>query len=134
MLAPLAGCGNMSDSDADASPEITVTESAPAEDTSAPAETSEAQDTGSAGSDGDTNADVNCSGTSCSVTLSGDGAEADILGTAVVLETVEDGQATVRVEDREVSCREGETVSAGPLTLECTNVDEDAVTMTATLG
>ncbi len=134
LLAPLTGCGDTSDPDADVVPEETVTESAPAEDTGAPAETSEAEDTGSAGTDGGANADVDCSGTSCSVTFTGEGAEADVLGTAVVLDAVEDGRATLRAGDRELSCTEGESVSAGPLTLTCETVDEDAVTVTADLG
>lgn len=124
LLAPLTGCTGSSDSDA--SPETSAMETTPAEDTGA-AETSES-------GAGETNADVNCSGTSCSVTLTGGGAQADILGTAVVLETVADGRATVRVGDREVSCSEGESVSAGPLSLACDTVAQDAVTMTATLG
>lgn len=128
LLAPLTGCTGTSDTDADASPGNGATESTPAEDTGA-AETTE-----SGSGAGRTNADVDCSGTSCSVTLTGGGAEADILGTAVVLETVADGRATVRVGDREVSCSEGESVSAGPLTLACETVDQDAVTMTASLG
>ena len=126
LLAPLAACSDTSDSEV--SPETSAMETTPAEDTGA-AETSEP---GSGA--GGTNADVDCSGTSCTVTLTGGGAEADILGTAVVLETVADGRATVRVGDREVSCSEGESVSAGPLTLACETVDQDAVTMTATLG
>lgn len=134
LLALLTGCGGTSEPDADATPEVTVTESAPAEDTSAPAETSEAEDTGAAGTGGDTSAEADCSGTSCSVTFSGDGAMAEVLGTSIVLETVQDGRASVRVGDREVSCSEGESVSAGPLMLECTTVDEGAVTMTARLG
>ena len=129
LLAPLTGCSGSSGSDADASPGNNATETTPAEDTGA-TETSESPGGGA----GATNAEVDCSGTSCSVTLTGGGAEADILGTAVVLETVADGRATIRVGDREVSCSEGETVSAGPLSLACDTVDQDAVTMTASLG
>jgi hypothetical protein len=136
LLAPLTGCGNTSDPvDADATPEVTATESAPAGGTDDPAETSAPEDaTGTSGTDGGTNADVNCSAGSCSLTLSGDGAQADVLGTPVTLGAVEDGRATVRVGDREVSCSQGESVSAGPLTLECTTVTADTVTMTASLG
>ncbi len=137
LLGPLAGCGSDSEpADADASP--ATTESSPAEDTGAATETSEPEDTGestgSPGTDGDTQADVDCSGTSCSLTLTGGGAEAEILGTQVALSAVESGRATVRVGEEEISCSEGESVSAGPLTLECTSVTEDAVTMTASLG
>ena len=91
-------------------------------------------DPGPAEQSDETNADVDCSGNSCSVTLYGDGAEADILGTQVVLGTVENGRATLRVGDRDLSCGQGESVSAGPLTLACSTVTEDAVTLTASLG
>lgn len=136
LLAPLAGCGSTTSTpDGDAAPEATVTESAPTQETGDPTGTADPQDTaGATGADGGTNADVDCSGTSCSVTLSGNGAEADILGTRVALGAVENGQATVRVGDRELACSQGERVSAGPLTIECTTVSEDSVTMTASLG
>ncbi|MGY1669121.1 hypothetical protein [Geodermatophilus sp. SYSU D00710] len=144
LLVPLAGCGDASDpADADASPEVTATESSAAEDTSPPAETSEpqdtasgSQDTGSAGASGtdETSADVDCSGTSCSVTLTGNGAETEVLGTRLAVSALADGRATLQVGDREFSCSQGERVSAGPLTLECTTVTDDSVTMTASLG
>ena len=131
LLLPLAGCGDTADP-GDAAPEVTATESAPAGETGDTARTSAPQDT--AGADGDTTADVDCSGTSCSITLSGDGAETEVLGTSIALGTVENGRATVRVGDQEISCSEGESVSAGPLTLECTTVTEASVTLTASLG
>ena len=135
VLAPLAGCGDTTSTpDGDAAPEATATESAPAEETGDATASPESGTTGATGTDGGTNADVNCSGTSCSITLSGNGAEADILGTTVALGAVENGRATVRVGDRELACNQGETISAGPLTVECTTVSEDAVTMTASLG
>lgn len=76
---------------------------------------------------------VSCSGTSCSVTLKGDGASADLLNTSIAFGGVENGRATLRVGDKEVSCGQGESVSAGPLRVECTEVTEDAVTVTASL-
>jgi hypothetical protein len=139
LLTPLAACGDDAESgDADASPEVTATESAPAEETDAGADaggTTEPQDpTATAGQGGDTDTGVDCSGNSCSVTLAGDGAEADVLGTSVVLGGVENGRATVRVGDQDLSCGQGESVSAGPLTLSCSTVTEDTVTLTASLG
>jgi hypothetical protein len=77
---------------------------------------------------------VSCSGTSCSVTLSGDGAKADVLNTTLAFGGVEDGRATLRVGDTEVSCAQGEKVEAGPLALECTEVTDDSVKLTASLG
>jgi len=77
---------------------------------------------------------VSCSGTTCSVTLTGEGASAEILNTSLALAGVENGRATLRVGDTEVSCGRGESVSAGPLPLECTEVTEDGVTLSASLG
>jgi hypothetical protein len=77
---------------------------------------------------------VSCSGTSCSVTLSGDGAKADVLNTTLAFGGVDDGRATLRVGDTEVSCAQGESVDAGPLSLECTEVTDDSVKLTASLG
>ncbi|MCZ2818312.1 hypothetical protein [Modestobacter sp. VKM Ac-2984] len=77
---------------------------------------------------------VECTGSSCVVTLSGDGTEVEVLGQTVTLGQVENGQATVGIAGQEVSCSEGETVSAGPLSLECTTVTPENVVMTATLG
>ena len=76
---------------------------------------------------------VSCSGSSCSVTLKGDGASAEILGTDLAFGGVQDGRATLRVGDNEVSCAQGESVSAGPLSLECTAVTEDSVELSASL-
>jgi hypothetical protein len=77
---------------------------------------------------------VSCSGSSCTVTLSGDGTEAKILGTTLRFGGVQDGKASLSVGDASVSCGEGETVSAGPLRLECSNVTDDSVELTASLS
>lgn len=77
---------------------------------------------------------VSCSGSTCSVTLSGDGAEADILGTNLSFGGTSDGRASLSVGGASVSCAEGESVGAGPLQLECTEVSEDSVTLSASLG
>ena len=77
---------------------------------------------------------VSCSTSSCTVTLEGEGAEADILGTTLTFGGVQDGRASLQVGPASVSCGEGETVAAGPLQLECTGVGEDSVELTATLG
>jgi hypothetical protein len=77
---------------------------------------------------------VSCSGSSCTVTLTGDGAEADILGTTLSLGGVQDGRASLSVGGASVSCGEGEAVTAGPLELECTSVTGDSVELTASLG
>ena len=132
LLVPVAGCGDTAGTEA--APEVTATESAPAGATDDPTATTDPGATGATGTDGGTNADVNCTGTSCSVTLSGDGAQADILGTPIVLGAVESGRASIRVGDQEIGCSQGESVSAGPLSIECTTVTQDSVTMTASLG
>ncbi len=81
-----------------------------------------------------TSDNVSCSGSSCSVTLSGDGAEAEILGTTLSLGSVQDGRASLSVAGASVSCEEGESVTAGSLELQCTSVSEDSVELTASLN
>jgi hypothetical protein len=77
---------------------------------------------------------VSCTTSSCTVTLSGDGAEADILGTTLTFGGVQDGRASLGVGDASVSCAEGESVTAGPLELQCSSVTEDSVELTASLN
>jgi len=77
---------------------------------------------------------VSCSPRSCSVTLEGDNAEAEILGTTLSFGGIQDGRASLSVGSANVSCSEGESVTAGPLELECTSVTEDSVELTASLG
>jgi hypothetical protein len=77
---------------------------------------------------------VSCSTSSCTATLSGDDAKAEVLGTTVKFGGVKDGRATLGVGDASVSCAEGESVSAGPLSVTCTSVTDDAVKLTASLG
>ncbi len=145
LLVPLAACGDTTEAgDAAASPEVTETEGAPTGETGDPTGTAAPGDAsdptepggqpGATGTDTGTEASVDCEGNRCSITLSGDGAEADVLGTSVVLGGVENGRATVRVGNQDVSCGQGESVSAGPLTLACSTVTEDTVVMTASLG
>ena len=77
---------------------------------------------------------VNCSAGSCTVTLDGNGAEVEVFGNTVTLGSVQDGRAALEVAGASVSCTEGESVAAGPLSLECTSVTADAVELTATLA
>jgi hypothetical protein len=77
---------------------------------------------------------LSCSGSECSVTLSGDGAQVDVLGTSLAFGGVQDGRATLTVGNASVSCAQGETVTAGPLTLTCSTVEADSVELTASLG
>jgi hypothetical protein len=81
-----------------------------------------------------TSDNVSCSGSSCTATLSGDGATAKVLGTTVEFGGVQDGRATLGIGDASVSCAEGESVSAGPLSVTCTSVTDDAVELTASLS
>src|SRR3712207_288123 len=81
-----------------------------------------------------TSNNFSCSGSSCSVTLSGEGSEVEILGTSLAFGGVQDGRASLSVGNASVSCAQGETVTAGPLTLECTTVEADSVELTASLG
>jgi hypothetical protein len=77
---------------------------------------------------------VSCSTSSCTVTLSGEGAEAEILGTTLRFGGVQDGKASLSVGGASVTCGEGETVTAGPLQIECSGVTDDSVEVTASLG
>ena len=77
---------------------------------------------------------VSCSGGRCTVTLTGDGAEAEILGQTLTLGGVQDGRATLSVGGASVSCGEGESVTAGPLQIACSGVNADSVEMTASLS
>lgn len=74
---------------------------------------------------------VTCSTSSCSVTLSGEGSEVEVFGNTITLGSVQDGRASIDVGGASVSCAEGEAVAAGPLTVECTSITEDAVELTA---
>ena len=81
-----------------------------------------------------TSNNVSCSTSSCTATLSGDGATADILGTTIEFGGVADGRATLGVGDASVSCAEGESVGVGPLSVTCSSVSEDSVEITASLN
>jgi hypothetical protein len=77
---------------------------------------------------------VSCSRTSCSVTLSGDGAKARVLGHQLAFGGTDSGRASITVGDRTVSCTSGQSIDAGPLTLECTRVTGTSVELRASLG
>ena len=77
---------------------------------------------------------VSCTTSSCTATLSGNGAKAEILGQTVTFGGIQDGRASLSVAGASVSCAEGESVGAGPLQLECTSVTDNAVEVTATLA
>ncbi|SDC16130.1 hypothetical protein SAMN05660690_0753 [Geodermatophilus telluris] len=81
-----------------------------------------------------TSQNFSCSASSCTVTLDGQGSEVEILGTTVALGGVQDGRATISVGGASVSCGQGESVTAGPLALECTSVSGDSVELRATLN
>ena len=87
-------------------------------------------DVGASGSAGA----VDCSGTTCSVTLDTGDNQATVLGQTVSLGKVENGEATLGVAGHDVTCRQGDSVSAGPLKLTCSTVTADSVTVSAKLG
>ncbi len=74
---------------------------------------------------------VTCSTSKCTATLSGEGATAEIFGTTLEFAGTQDGRATLGVGDASVSCAAGESISAGPLSVTCTSVTDDAVELTA---
>src|SRR4051812_14157949 len=80
-----------------------------------------------------TSNNVSCSGNRCTVTLSGNGAKADILGTTLSFSGGRGGRARLGVGDASVSCAQGESTSAGPLRIECTKVSDGSVQLTATV-
>ncbi|WP_147263006.1 hypothetical protein [Geodermatophilus sp. TF02-6] len=74
---------------------------------------------------------VSCTETSCSLTLAGTGSQAEVFGTAIALRGVQDGRATLRVGEQDVSCAPGQSTPAGRLHLTCTAVADDRVELTA---
>jgi hypothetical protein len=77
-----------------------------------------------------------CVNNECEVSLNGDGADADLDTLAgeptVTLEGASDGTADLSVDGEDVSCREGETVEAAGLSIECTDVGDDEVDLQVT--
>lgn len=121
LLVPLSACSGDPAPDAASAPDTGTSEtSLPAEDTTA------------AGAP--TSSGVDCAGASCTVTLAGDGAEVEVLGNRISLGSIEGDRATVSVGNQEASCRQGEEVSVGPLSLECTTISPEGVRFTASLG
>jgi hypothetical protein len=77
---------------------------------------------------------VSCSGTSCTVTLDTDDAKVSVLGHDLTFGGIQDGRASLSVGDKNVSCAQGDSVSAGPLSLTCTTITDDSVELTAKLA
>ena len=73
---------------------------------------------------------VSCSGDSCSVTLGGSDSRAHILATTIGLTGIDGDRVTLRVEDQDVTCTQGQSVPVGSLLLTCTAVTDDTVTFT----
>jgi hypothetical protein len=76
---------------------------------------------------------TSCSGVTCSVTLNGSGSDVDVLGQHVAFAGTEGGRASLSVGGRSISCTEGQSVDAGPLTLTYSAVTTDSVKPTARL-
>src|ERR1700712_4744500 len=81
-----------------------------------------------------TSSATSCSGVTCSVTLNGSGSTVDVLGQHVAFAGTGGGRASLSVGGRSISCTEGQSVDAGPLTLTCSAVTSDSVKLTARLG
>ena len=81
-----------------------------------------------------TSNNVSCSGNSCTATLRGEDAKASILGNDLVFAGTQDGRASISVGDTKVECAEGESVTAGPLSITCTTITEDSLELTAEVG
>jgi len=80
----------------------------------------------------DTISIVNCTNGTCTVTMGGSGTTVGIFDTTISFGSISDGRATLRVDDQDVTCAAGQTVTAGSLTLACTDVTADTVSFTAT--
>ena len=63
--------------------------------------------------------------------MGGSGTTVGVFGTTVSFGDITTGRATLRVADQDVSCTKGQTVTAGPLTLTCTDVSGGTVSFTA---
>jgi hypothetical protein len=70
---------------------------------------------------------VVCSGTSCSVTLAGDGSSVRAFDTEITFVGIHDGRATIRVAGQDISCVQGQAVTTAALTLTCKSVTDDTV-------
>lgn len=80
---------------------------------------------------GCTTSSYQCSNDSCTVTLKGPGADTELYDNTVVLRLDgADGQsAEITVDDRSLSCTEGETVTSGELSITCDEVGDDEVAL-----
>ncbi|MGY1609554.1 hypothetical protein [Geodermatophilus sp. SYSU D00700] len=67
------------------------------------------------------------------MTLAGNGSRATVFDTAISFLGVRDGRADLRVGEEDVSLAPGQSVSSGPLDLECRAVGADSVDLTASL-
>ncbi len=132
LVTPLAACSDATTNQAEDA--LASATSSASEALDQPTESAGGGATGSSSAGADSSTGIDCSGTSCTLTFGGDGTEVDVLGTTVRLGQVADGQATIGVAGNELTCTEGETVSAGPLTVECTTIGEDRVVLTTSLG
>ena len=119
-VLPITGCTDATVND-DALPSVTA---------SLPSDAPSTEDVGEAV---ESAVEADCSGTTCELTLAA-GQEADVLGMTISFTSSEDGTATLQADGRSVTCTEGEDVSAGPLSLQCSAVSDDSVTLTASLG
>jgi len=77
---------------------------------------------------------VSCSRDSCSVTLGGSDSRAHVLATTIGLTGIDGDRVTLQVEDQDVTCTRGQSVSVGSLLLTCTAVTDDTVTFTVVRG
>jgi len=74
---------------------------------------------------------VSCTNDACTVTL-GARSTTEVFGTLLSFESVPDGTAIIQIGDRSVSFTGGEVVTATSLTLRCTAVTPDTVTLVVT--
>lgn len=97
---------------------------------SAPTASSTATPSTAAGGAG-TIARVSCRGDSCSLVLAGRETRVQVFESTISFVAVREGEATLHVDQQDVTCTEGTDVAAGSLSISCTRVGDGRVEFTA---
>ena len=66
--------------------------------------------------------------------LAGGGSQVAVLGTTISFHGVQDGRATLRVGEQDVSCTQGQSVLSGSLRLDCAIVTDNRVEFTVAIA
>jgi hypothetical protein len=74
---------------------------------------------------------VSCQGDSCSLVLAGRETRVQVFESTISFVAVREGEATLQVDQQDVTCTEGSDIAAGSLSISCTRVTDDRVEFTA---